>query len=405
MKVMPQVPLRTRVACALGATVALLSRPVFADAPPTFDVRTFRPSIDPRAGLSTEPATTQGAWVPSFATFLHLGARPVDVRRGTERLRLESVLGTDFVTSIGIGERVALGASMPISIVNVRAVSNEALSSTRPSEFGRAVPTSAVGDLAFHGKVTLRSNADGGFGVAAVGALSIPTGDPYSFASEKGPTALARALFDYDLYVGRLSASVGFKLRGAHESFESRSGLATLGNEVPWSFGIGFRPSVLGLDHQRRQEWEIGLRGSFPAGPTAPFGIGGATSNSASVTPVLLSFANRFALGHERDFGLLLGIDLGLSSAIGTPSLRTIVGVSWAPQNHDRDGDGVPDDSDLCPPIPEDVDGFEDSDGCPEIDDDDDGIVDRDDACPRVPGAPSVDPKANGCPAPRTLGP
>ena len=36
--------------------------------------------------------------------------------------------------------------------------------------------------------------------------------------------------------------------------------------------------------------------------------------------------------------------------------------------------------------IPEDRDGFEEEDGCPEIDDDDDGIVDREDACPRVKG-------------------
>jgi hypothetical protein len=62
------------------------------------------------------------------------------------------------------------------------------------------------------------------------------------------------------------------------------------------------------------------------------------------------------------------------------------------------DHDGVKDDVDGCPEIPEDKDGFEDADGCPEIDNDDDGIVDKEDACPNVKGEPDDDPKRNGCP-------
>jgi OmpA-OmpF porin, OOP family len=48
----------------------------------------------------------------------------------------------------------------------------------------------------------------------------------------------------------------------------------------------------------------------------------------------------------------------------------------------DRDGDGVPDDVDECPDRPEDRDGFEDEDGCPDNDNDNDGLADGVDACP-----------------------
>ena len=48
----------------------------------------------------------------------------------------------------------------------------------------------------------------------------------------------------------------------------------------------------------------------------------------------------------------------------------------------DRDGDGVSDDRDRCPDDPEDRDGFEDEDGCPDPDNDGDGIRDVDDRCP-----------------------
>jgi outer membrane protein OmpA-like peptidoglycan-associated protein len=60
----------------------------------------------------------------------------------------------------------------------------------------------------------------------------------------------------------------------------------------------------------------------------------------------------------------------------------------------DTDGDGIPDDIDRCPLDPEDKDGFQDEDGCPDPDNDGDGIVDAMDACPNNPG-----PLENrGCP-------
>ena len=52
------------------------------------------------------------------------------------------------------------------------------------------------------------------------------------------------------------------------------------------------------------------------------------------------------------------------------------------PPVKDTDGDGVLDDSDRCPNEPEDIDGFDDGDGCPDLDNDHDGINDGQDKCP-----------------------
>lgn len=60
----------------------------------------------------------------------------------------------------------------------------------------------------------------------------------------------------------------------------------------------------------------------------------------------------------------------------------------------DRDGDGILDDVDQCPDEPEDGDGFEDDNGCPDPDNDGDTVLDITDQCPSEPG----DPKNNGCP-------
>lgn len=72
----------------------------------------------------------------------------------------------------------------------------------------------------------------------------------------------------------------------------------------------------------------------------------------------------------------------------------------------DRDMDGIPDATDACPTAAEDFDGFEDTDGCPDVDNDGDGILDVNDNCPDraedfdgymdVDGCPDVDNDGDG---------
>ncbi len=74
----------------------------------------------------------------------------------------------------------------------------------------------------------------------------------------------------------------------------------------------------------------------------------------------------------------------------------------------DSDGDGIPDDVDQCPDVPEDKDGYQDEDGCPDFDNDNDGIFDAQDQCPNEPedfdgfqdedGCPDLDNDGDGIP-------
>jgi outer membrane protein OmpA-like peptidoglycan-associated protein len=64
----------------------------------------------------------------------------------------------------------------------------------------------------------------------------------------------------------------------------------------------------------------------------------------------------------------------------------------------DKDRDGIKDDDDKCPKAPEDVDGFEDSDGCPDLDNDNDGILDSLDKCPNQPEEKDGFQDEDGCP-------
>src|SRR5207244_3188003 len=80
------------------------------------------------------------------------------------------------------------------------------------------------------------------------------------------------------------------------------------------------------------------------------------------------------------------------------PDLRAFIGIVFEPNIGDRDGDGIKDDIDKCPDDPEDFDGFEDEDGCPDPDNDRDGIPDVDDKCPNVPEDKDGFEDEDGCP-------
>ena len=70
------------------------------------------------------------------------------------------------------------------------------------------------------------------------------------------------------------------------------------------------------------------------------------------------------------------------------------------PKSGDADGDGIKDELDKCPDEPEDKDGFEDEDGCPELDNDKDGIYDSQDKCPNDPEDKDGFEDTDGCPDP-----
>ncbi len=64
----------------------------------------------------------------------------------------------------------------------------------------------------------------------------------------------------------------------------------------------------------------------------------------------------------------------------------------------DTDGDGVPDRADACKAVREDVDGWQDSDGCPDDDNDGDGIADSADKCPLDAETVNKIKDTDGCP-------
>jgi len=118
-------------------------------------------------------------------------------------------------------------------------------------------------------------------------------------------------------------------------------------------------------------------------------------------------FANSLATGHlfvqtigNQGITGTVGAGTGLWAGVGAPEYRVFAGVGYAPLVADKDKDGLNDDEDMCPLEAEDVDEFQDDDGCPDTDNDSDGLVDSVDRCPDDAEDMDEFDDGDGCPDP-----
>jgi OmpA-OmpF porin, OOP family len=111
---------------------------------------------------------------------------------------------------------------------------------------------------------------------------------------------------------------------------------------------------------------------------------------------------------HARSGWLLLALAAGCSAApppsLPPPAKTLVVGAAAIAEplapglGIDRDCDGIADDDDKCPVDAEDRDGFQDQDGCPDLDNDQDRFLDPCDQCPNEPETYNGYQDEDGCP-------
>ncbi len=116
-----------------------------------------------------------------------------------------------------------------------------------------------------------------------------------------------------------------------------------------------------------------------------------------------------FDLGARYSYLMDNNLDnVGLSSLWGSDHhdansglLESFVGMTiYFGGNNDSDDDGILNDDDFCPDVAEDMDGFQDEDGCPDLDNDGDGIADDKDGCPNEAEDMDGFQDNDGCPDP-----
>jgi OOP family OmpA-OmpF porin len=353
---------------------------------PSVNLRGFSPSPDPGATLYLEPVATPGAGVFHVAGWLSYAHRPLVLRDPAGELvgkAIERQIIYDQAIGIGVGSRLGLGLVLPIVVFQ----SSEEIGPVRTLFAGAFPPEQALGDLTLAGKYAFLPPGElGGFGLGVVGRLTLPTGLRQGTMGEGAVTAETRLLAELGLAAVKLQATAGVKVRPIHRTF----GGNTWGEELPWGAAILLKPQIFGVDEKGR--WALGVEthGSLPLAPSAPF-------SNATLTPAYAGGTVRFTPGA---INLLFGAEAALSRAAGAPPVRAVIQIGYVPRSHDKDKDGVDDEVDDCPGLPEDRDGFQDTDGCPELDNDDDGVLDPDDKCPTQKEDADGDRDEDGCPDP-----
>jgi hypothetical protein len=373
-----------RVALAGFAIVFAVALPCAADPLPSIDARRFQPATDPGATLYLEPTATQGAWNFHTAGWLSYAYRPLTLRHDgtTTAVPVMHQASLDATFALGIGKRAQIGLAIPMIV----AQGGDDNAETRAA-LGGVVPPRAIGDVGVTGKVNLvRMGELGGFGLAAVGRLTLPTGDRSSTIGEGSTTTELRLLAEMRFVAAGIQASTGFRLRTDDRVLGSHA----WGDEIPWAVGVNLRPQMLGLDDRGKWTWGVEAHGWLPSGPSSPF-------TDATLSPTYVGATARYAM---RDVSVLAGAETGVVRAVGGAPLRALVSIAWAPREHDQDHDGIDDDHDECIGLAEDRDGFQDQDGCPEMDNDEDGILDPDDKCPNQPEDEDGFQDEDGCPDP-----
>lgn len=348
---------------ALFAGVFVVSSAAAAEPQPSLDLRNFHPPADPQGSLYLEPSSTPSAGDWNVGAWLSYTHRPVTLEdaSGTRvAIPLKNQLSLDYVAALGVLDRLAVSLTLPTVLYqNGDDVSTE-LGDGR-------LPQTALGDAAFGLKATLvPTSSMGGFGLAALARVTAPTGDSRSYVSDGAVTGELRLLGELKLIALTLQGTAGAKVRGEQRTYVGQE----FGHELPWGVAIGLKPQALGIDKAGRWTWTAEARGQVALSPELGSGPG---------SPVLAGVSARYAIG---DVSLIGGAELPLNDAVGSPKVRGVLGLSWAPRFYDEDGDGISDEEDECPELSEDKDGFEDRDGCPDFDNDDDGVPDEEDKCP-----------------------
>lgn len=351
------------------------------------DTQRFQPRATTGGYFQTEGTDIRHPVDPfSLGLWLSYGHNPlvaVEDGKVIERIVGHQV-GLDLTASHAFGSWFELGLHLPMAY----------LSGDDRSE-------AALGDLRLLPKFRFLSDARHGVGLALLADLRLPTHTSRFYGGARMPALAPRLLLDHRFGLSgfRAGLDVGVLIR---KETEYRN--VSAASELMAGVGLGYRfdggqaPVELMLDVRnfvgfaQTDREEVGLEGLLGAG--------------IDLTP---------------EWKMNVGGGLGLLEGFGVPTGRAFLGVRWEPSPNDPDHDGIAsqerpegeeeardeppaegedepasvddvDDAareaaikggyDACPDLPEDIDGIEDEDGCPEGDSDRDGVLDYLDRCP-----------------------
>jgi outer membrane protein OmpA-like peptidoglycan-associated protein len=392
-----------------------------AHAQDRFNAEAFEPATDGGGSvLSVYGTRTLPQAGYALSLFGSYARRPLSIEDANGGGKLGDLIGSigtlSLLGTVGLFDRVDIGIGIPLHRVSA----GSGFATAPPLAVQAALVDSsqvALGDIRLVPRVSLiQRKADSGLGLALLIPVSLPTGDDKLYVGEPFRVE-PRAAIDWAHRGVLLSANVGYLVRSkAHVLGNTIDDSLRwgVGAEIPLVGGLSALAEVFGaldvlaqdftsrdtpteamIGARYRHEGWLGQLGGGPGiirGITAPewrlFAAFGYSHEPAATTAVADGDRDRDGVLDSLDGCPDLAEDMdGFEDADGCPDA-------------DNDKDGVPDAQDRCPLEPEDKDGFEDQDGCPDPDNDKDGVLDAQDRCPLEPEDKDGFEDQDGCPDP-----
>ncbi len=353
-----------------------------------FAIQRFQPAPGPRNFLTVEGARTDGKMAFSLGLFANYSADPFVVRscrtstdcadpnalQHDDVRVIEHVVTADALASFTPIPRLQIGLRVPFTGLGGQGLETSGPNAGRGLAGGfKAV---GFGDPMLEAKARLLGGVTSPVVLGAGAFVTGPLGHAMSsgdYLGDTSPSAGVRGIVDAQFG----PVGVGANFAGIYRE-AGRVGSTEIGPEMRY-----------------------GVAGSFRVSPVVRVlaeGFGATKLSSKNGTNSLEIDAAAQITPLNSKLTFTIGGGAGVIEGVGVPKARGFAGMLFNFERVDTDGDGLTDDKDQCPTAPEDFDGFQDDDGCPDPDNDLDDLLDTVDACPNTPGEKDPDPKKNGCP-------
>nr|HEX4315582.1 hypothetical protein [Kofleriaceae bacterium] len=352
--------------------------PAWAQSAGNLTLDTFRPAMDSRGYFTVNASQVLGDKDVSFGLgSLDYGHHLLDLSMpagctanapGCTSYTIDNILTATLVGAFGIHAGPAeleFGASVPFVIMNGDRGPDFVDPNNSNNDLSFGIQGQGLGNIGLHFKTRfLKTSKKPHVGLGVMASVYLPTASPTNeFLGENKVMAQFMGILDKEIGLqGRFKIALngGIRLRpsgtatftdsdatGFAQPVPITNRSVTVGNEIPFGLGVAYAIAIQKFD-------VVGeLTGSIPLATHENY------QPLEAIAGVKLYLA--------RNSFLALGGGRGLATDKGAnPDARAFISIIFEPNIGDRDGDGIKDDVDQCPDDPEDFDGFQDEDGCPD---------------------------------------
>jgi len=299
--------------------------------PPQINTQLYQPTIDSTQMLWTDDTahSTSGQWSGRIQFGYADDLLVYTAKDGESMAVVSELYQSDVLVGYSFG-RFRMGLDVPVYLAALSAVRG---------------PQSGLGDIATDAKLVVLSRHQRriGFALGVRGFFPTSTIQEALSTTELGweTSAIVDVAVSPNIL---LAANVGRRSR-PDAAFNN----VTWGDQIVARVGAGYSAAdVVGIS--------LEMAGSVLQDDR----------NNAAGLPVEMT-AGAWVRSTSSDLILRGGLGTGLTDAIGSPKVRTMISLGYEPpKGPDPDNDGVVDAFDECPSEPEDIDGYVDRDGCPE---------------------------------------